>query len=248
MAPELVSLEGTDVWTELSPMIRMRLSFLELVNFFSLNIHGERLVCQGASRRLYRDNPDRLSPYLHHLLDEENKHMFYFGRFCQLYAGRTYPDRHIQLPLARAQSEQDFLFYAEILIFEEIVDAYNVAMAADARLHPFVRQINLLHHRDEARHLAFGRALVRTMWHEQASTWPEELRGDLVDTLRAFFTASWREYFNPNVYGDAGLAQPMELRTIAWQSVRSRERRRQLSARCLRTFLALGIDLEGERA
>ena len=39
-----------------------------------------------------------LSPYLHHFLDEENKHMIYFGRFCTDYANKIYPDKKLVFP------------------------------------------------------------------------------------------------------------------------------------------------------
>ena len=48
-SPELVSLHGTEVWTALDDSARMRLSFFEAVNFYSLNIHGEKsLIAWGV--------------------------------------------------------------------------------------------------------------------------------------------------------------------------------------------------------
>jgi hypothetical protein len=42
MSPELVSLHGTPFWEVLGERARQDLSFLEAVNFFSLNVHGRR--------------------------------------------------------------------------------------------------------------------------------------------------------------------------------------------------------------
>ena len=111
-----------------------RLSFCETVNFFSLNIHGEKRLIEGLARRLYRRGMEDLTAYLHHFLDEENKHMVYFGGFCTEYAGKVYPDRKVAFPREYAAGEEDFLFFAQVLIFEEIVDVYNVHLATDERL------------------------------------------------------------------------------------------------------------------
>jgi hypothetical protein len=39
-SPELISAHGTPVWERMDETARMRLSFLEAVNFYSLNVHG----------------------------------------------------------------------------------------------------------------------------------------------------------------------------------------------------------------
>ena len=53
-SPELVSLFGTPWWDELDEPTRRKLSFWEAVNFFSLNIHGEKILMEGLARRLYQ--------------------------------------------------------------------------------------------------------------------------------------------------------------------------------------------------
>src|SRR2546425_4636400 len=167
-SPELMSLYGTDVYDGLTEADKKRLSFYEAVNFFSLNIHGERSLVQGLAERLYRKGNDEITHYLHHFLDEENKHMVYFGGFCTRYAGKIYPDKKMVFPRDYEPGEEDFIFFAKVLVFEEIVDVYNVAMSRDERLVPLARRINLLHHRDEARHLVFGRRIVADLFARHA--------------------------------------------------------------------------------
>jgi hypothetical protein len=41
---------------------------------------------QGLAARLYRKDLLGVASYLHHFLDEENKHSVYFGGFCTRYA------------------------------------------------------------------------------------------------------------------------------------------------------------------
>src|SRR5262249_45171347 len=151
------------------------------------------------------------TPYLHHFLDEENEHMTCFGTFCTRYAGKIYPDRKVAVPRECAPGEEDLLFFAKVLVFEEIVDVYNRRLAADGRLHPLVRDINRRHPLDESRHLAFGRRWVAERFAELAATWPREVIERVRGYVSEYILATWREYYNPSVYQDAGLPEPYVL-------------------------------------
>ncbi|NIV75275.1 MAG: AurF domain containing protein, partial [Gammaproteobacteria bacterium] len=70
MSPELISLYGTGHFDAMTEEEQQRLSFFEIVNFFSINIHGERMLIEGLAKRLYRKHTEVVSPYLHHFLDE----------------------------------------------------------------------------------------------------------------------------------------------------------------------------------
>src|SRR5687767_7163377 len=89
-SPELVSAYGGDLWDSLDEGQRQELSFWEAVNFFSLNVHGERMLMAGLAERLYRPGLVEVTEYLHHFLAEENTHSTWFGTFCQRYAGKVY--------------------------------------------------------------------------------------------------------------------------------------------------------------
>jgi len=241
MSPELLSLYGTETYEGLTEAWRRRLSFFEAVNFFSLNIHGEKALVAGIAQRLYRPEWRAVSPYLQHFLDEENKHMVLFGGFCERYAGKIYADRKVAVPAEHAPGEEDFLFFARILVFEEIVDQYNVAIARDTRVAPVAREINRLHHRDESRHLSFGRQFVRRLFDAAAPAWAPPTLQAVREQLRAYITAVWKEYHNPDVYRDAGLPDPYGLCASSYASAPCRERRRALTRPCLRYFIDNGI-------
>jgi para-aminobenzoate N-oxygenase AurF len=246
-SPELVSLAGTETYATLEERQRQRLSFFEAVNFFSLNVHGERALLEGLAHRLYRRGDESWTAYLHHFLDEENKHMVYFGTFCTRYAGAVYPDCKLAFPREFAPGEEDFLFFAKVLVFEEIVDVYNKRMAADARLHPLAREINRRHHQDESRHLAFGRRLVRELFERGARGWtPETLRG-IRDYLGDYVRATWREYHSPAAYRDAGLADPYALARDAFEAEPARRRRAEVTATCFKVLTAIGVLEEAPR-
>jgi hypothetical protein len=232
------------MWAGLGEVTRRRLAFHEAANFYSLNIHGEKGLMEGLAARLYRRDLMEVSTYLHHFLDEENKHSIYFGGFCTRYA-RVYPSRQLALGGPKPPRDvADFLFFTQTLIFEEIVDRYNLVQARDARLHELARFINHNHHVEEARHLVFGRRLVAALWRSCSPSWGEERIADIRGHLAQFFVSSWREYYNPDVYADAGFAEPWEVAETAWSSPAQRRHRRAVSAKCLDFLLSTGVLVE----
>ncbi len=241
MSPELISLSGTSVFESLSQTARKRLSFFEAVNFFSLNVHGERRLLEGIARRLYVHPHAKLASYLQHFLDEENKHMVYFAEFCNRYAAKIYPERVLAFPRDYAEGEEDFLFFAHVLIFEELVDAYNKRMAQDPRLVPVVREINRLHHLDESRHLAFGRRLIKRLYHDHAPGWSAATLERIQNDLSAYLVATWRAFYNPAAYSDAGLQDAPELAAQSWCAPEARRHRGSISSRVLKFLRKAGI-------
>lgn len=240
-SPEFISLCGTEEYERLAQTEKKRLSFLEAVNFYSLNIHGEKSLIEGLAQRLYRKDDEDIAPYLHHFLDEENKHMVYFGAFCERYAGKIYPDKKLAFPRDYAEGEEDFLFFAKVLVFEEIVDVYNVRMSKDAKLDAVARQINAMHHRDEARHLVFGRQVVKELFQRHASKWPREVLDGVRSYLRDYILATWREYYNADVYRDMAFDDPRGLQLKAFSHPVQKRQRQTVSAGCLRFLVDSGI-------
>lgn len=161
-SPQLISLYGTEEYANLETSQQKQLSFWEAINFFSLNIHGEKALIEGLAQRLYQpDGVSRLdgivNQYVHVFLAEENQHMSYFGDFVRDTEMGLYPDRKFTFPKGESEPEEDdFLFFVKVLIFEEISDAYNRMMGVDPNLNPIARQINQIHHHEETRHLIFG--------------------------------------------------------------------------------------------
>jgi hypothetical protein len=232
-SPELLSLYGTSAYDELSEERKKALSFWEAVNFYSINIHGEKALMEGLARRLYEKKNEKISNYLHHFLDEENKHMVYFGTFTTRYAGKVYPDRKMNFPREYEEGEEDFLFFAKVMIFEEIVDHYNKKMSTDQRLHPVAQKINLFHHRDEIRHLVFGRQLVKELWQAHVPRWGAEKVEQIREYLTHYMMATWREYYNPDVYRDVGFSNPYDIAESAFLATSSRKHRQAVTQNCI---------------
>jgi len=247
MAPELLSLHGCELFDALDEKTRKRLSFYEAVNFFSLNIYGEKPLVAGLADRLYARGFDEVSRYLHHFLSEENRHMQYFARFCHSYAGKIYPEKKFKIPADHSQAEEDVIFFAQAVVFELLVDHYNAINAADERLAPIARSINRLHHVDETRHLAFGRRLLAELWSAYAGDWGVPTRLKVRSSIDAFLNLTWRQYYNPEVYGDAGLPDPYSTMEIAWNAPDRVAFRAKVSEEIQTVLRQAGLD-DGGRA
>jgi len=247
MAPELISLHGTAIWDGLDEAQRRRLSFWELVNFFSLTLQGERPLVQGLCNQMYSRQNRECTEYIHHFLDEENKHMVMFGEFCNRYAGKVYSWKKLALPKEYAKGEEDVTFFIKALIVEELGDVYNVAMQRDERLAPIARELNRVHHADEARHIIFGRRRLAEFWREFSPSWKPETLAGVRSWLGDYLRASWNDFYNPAAYRDAGLAEPYEVRKIALAAESSREHRVRVSRKLVEYLIEIGI-LETEPA
>lgn len=212
--PELISLYGSDVWNALDEHQQKRLSLAEAVNFFSLNIHGEKYLISEISRRLYAGEESELSRYLTHFVDEEARHMMYFAGFCRRYAQRIYADRTMRCEDSGDEELDLFLLFARINVFEEIVDFYNRTMARDGRLAPVVREINRIHHVEELRHLNFGRNFLKRCLDRHVEDWAPSRRQELRRHLSNYLAFVWKQYYNPDAYRDAGIENAFDV----WQA------------------------------
>lgn len=248
MPPELISIFGTPLYDTLDDEQKKRLSLFEIGNFFSLVLQGERPLVQGLVHRLYLKSTSReITEYLHHFVDEENKHMVMFGEFCNRYIGKVYPEKKISIPREYAKGEEEVAFFCKVLVVEELGDYYNVTIARDERIDPLVRELNRVHHIDEARHLAFGRSYLAELFARYSSEWSTESLAGFRSWLVAYLQGSWGDYYNPSMYRDAGLPEAYEVRTMALGHPACAEHRRQASKRLVDYFVEIGLLAEEPR-
>lgn len=246
MPPELISLYGTPAYESLTEEQQKRLSLYELGNFFSLVLQGERPLVQGLVDRLYaKGNSVSVNEYLHHFVDEENKHMVMFGEFCHRYIGKVYPEKKVALPREFAKGQEEVVFFCMAMVVEELGDYYNVEIAKDERVDPLVREINKVHHIDEARHLAFGRLYLAELFERYSPQWSDQQLADFRQWLAAYVKASWADYYNPSVYRDAGIVDAYDVRQTALSHPSSIAHRRRASEKVLSYFIKTGL-LSGE--
>lgn len=212
MTPSLMSTHGTAVAGELTEDQLRELSKWESINFYSMNVHGIRELLIEVIHRIHTPGFEVPSEFFHHFIGEENEHMWFFAEFCLRYGGKIYPTVNIKTNSPEDPDIANFLVFSRILLFEEIVDHYNTIMADDASLHETIREVNRIHHKDESRHIAFGRELV-TMLFERLRERISETEHDEIETyLKRYVTATLQSFCNPRAYRDAGLASVAQLR------------------------------------
>ncbi|SHH24183.1 P-aminobenzoate N-oxygenase AurF [Jatrophihabitans endophyticus] len=212
MSPELMTTHGTAVAERLDEHELMALSKWESVNFYSLNVHGIRELLTEMVARVHMPGYEVTSEYFHHIIGEENDHMWFFATFCLRYAGTIYPNASMSFPGAGIPEADTFLVFARLLLFEELVDVFNQRMAVDDRLDPTIRKINAVHHQDESRHIAFGRQIVALLHAELRRTLPAARIADLEAYLKRYMRSSAESLCNPAAFADAGIAAPYEAR------------------------------------
>jgi hypothetical protein len=246
--PALSSLAGLPEGENLTDEVRWRLSIQECTHFFSLNVAGERLLIDGLARREKGDSLGDATGYLGHFLDEERAHTEVFRRFCQTYGGGVYPDRTLRLPRAFLPGEEELLFYAQVLLFEEVSHHVNV-LVAQADVWPLVRAINAYHAEEESRHVAFGRLVVQRWWEVYAPAWGEGGQAQVMAYLLRYLASVWRNTINPDAFRDAAVpGDPFALRQAALAS-RAHQDAGDAAMRNVRRFLStLGASFDGQGA
>ncbi|MAT83807.1 MAG: hypothetical protein CMD39_05915 [Gammaproteobacteria bacterium] len=243
MSPEITTLAGTEVLNSLTDEQIHALTVYETATLFSNTLNGERLLVSGLATQLYgRDATPEITDYLHHFLDEENKHMIMFGVFCDTYAGRVYPEKKLAFAEGpMAPGEALIRFYAMAMVVEAFGDYYNVRTMQDDRCDPLAREISRVHHQDEARHLAFDRAYLTELAAEHLPQWPEETLTAFRKWLAGFMRVNWVTFYNPAAYRDAGIENPYEVQQLALASESQKTLRRDISRGTVRFFLKIGL-------
>ena len=242
MPPEITTLSGTELWGTLSDEQQRKLTICETATLFSNTLNGERLLVAGLSGQLYSGaaTPE-ITDYLHHFIDEENKHMIMFGIFCNKYVGRVYPDKKFGAAKKYAPGEELLRFYALAMVVEAYGDYYNVRVMKDDGCDPLVRAISRVHHHDEARHLSFDRAYLTELSAEHLPNWEEETLTNLQQWLGEFMRVNWVTFYNPAAYRDAGIDEPYEVQQIAMASPAQKALRETISDPITKFFLKTGL-------
>ncbi|GAA1926440.1 hypothetical protein GCM10009716_38260 [Streptomyces sodiiphilus] len=234
MSPELLTPYGTRHFEELGEETLIRLSKWESINFYSLNVHGIRELLIEVVNRIHMPGFEVPSDFFHHFIGEENEHMWFFAEFCRRYGGKIYSSTAMRAESDWEPEVENFLVFARILFFEELVDHYNSRMAQDASLCDTVRQVNRIHHQDESRHIAFGRELVTLLHDRMRERIDEERCREVEAYLKRYVVFSVNSLYNPHVYRDAGVPDPLGLRN----SLVADELRRPIERRIIRKPLA----------
>jgi hypothetical protein len=243
MAPELMTCYGTPVWEEFTEEQKLTLSRWEAINFFSLNVHLIRDLIGGVADRIYATRFPGLADFFHDFISEENKHMWFFATFCLKYGGKVYPSGKT-FPAGSADEEvlRDLMVFGRIMIAEELCDAFNIKMAEDTRLPELVQQINRVHHHDEARHIAFGRQMMRALSERAASTSGQAGLRVVGDYLARYESVCLHAFYNPTMYADAGIEGGRRLRARLLEDPAREQIHRDLMSKTTTFLERLGLE------
>lgn len=247
LSPELLSVHGTEFAETMSESQLKLLSKWECINAFSLNVEGERELISALSAQLYAPDLPHIESYIHHFIDEENKHLWFFAEFCRRYGGKLYSSKKMGVADERFCREMDFfLLFARIFIFEEIGGYYNVIAGGDERVSPFVRTIHQIHHADEARHITFGRAILAQSKEIAFGAAEPAEREAAVAHLQRFLRISIEALYQPAMYRDSGIEGGVAMRRQLLAHPAKREHHASaLLKRPLKFMNEIGIRLEG---
>lgn len=241
MSEDLMSPYGTELAGELDPATLHRLSRWESINFYSLNVDGIRELLIEVVRRIHMSGFEIPSSFFHHFIGEENEHMWFFAEFCLRYGGKIYSTPKVKAIEHDDTAIENFLVFSRILLFEEIVDFYNMRMAADDSLHPTIRQVNRVHHEDESRHIAFGRELVTLLYSQLRETLTAEQRGEIEQYLKRYMVFSINSFYNPQIYRDAEIPNPLVFRSRLMADEGRRAVERKILRKPMSFLLKTGI-------
>ncbi|MDT9691782.1 diiron oxygenase [Streptomyces sp. P9(2023)] len=241
MTPELLTVYGTPHYDELGEETIQKLSKWESINFYSLNVHGIRELLIEVVGRIHMPGFEVPSDFFHHFIGEENEHMWFFAEFCRRYGHKIYGSTAMRADSAWEPEVENFLVFARILFFEELVDHYNMRMAQDDSLCHTIREVNRIHHQDESRHIAFGRELVSLLFARMREAVPAARVAEVEAYLKRYVVYSVNSLYNPHVYRDAGIADPLALRNALVADERRRPYERKAIRKPLAFFLKTGI-------
>lgn len=241
MSPELLTPYGTEHFDRLDQDALRRLSKWESINFYSLNVHGIRELLIEVVGRIHMPGFEVPSDFFHHFIGEENEHMWFFAEFCRRYGDKIYGSTAMRADSAWEPEVENFLVFARILFFEELVDHYNTRMAQDTSLCDTIRQVNRLHHQDESRHIAFGRELVSLLFARMQQSVSQDRLLEVEAYLKRYVVFSVNSLYNPHVYRDAGISDPLALRNALVADGRRRAHERKAIRKPLAFFLKTGI-------
>jgi hypothetical protein len=214
MPRRLLTLYGTPQYALLTDEQIRHLTIWESVNFYSLNVHGIRELLTEVIARIHSREFEDVSEFFHHFVDEENEHMWFFAKFCRKYAGKIYPERKVPFTVKAGGLSAHYLVFLRIFIFEEIIDYYNTNIGKESSLPKIIQEINLLHHKDESRHIAFGRQILEALSEQLQGEQTEAELDTLRDYTKRFLQYGIAAFYNPQVYVDAELPDAYGLRDV----------------------------------
>jgi P-aminobenzoate N-oxygenase AurF len=217
---ELLSLYHHPIYGELTYEQKWNLGLLETINFFSINIHGERKLVQGLEDRLYV--PSRfagsqlIGNYLQHFIHEENAHTHMLAGYCYRYGEGVMKDYAMQIDDPHlSDTGTELLFFGRVFVLEMFLDYLNSHAMRDEKLDVSARQIHRYHHDEEARHMAFDREVIAWCVKRAVHLGFHDELASIARLLDNYGKVARQRLYSPVVYKKIGIDEPT---AIAWEA------------------------------
>lgn len=243
---KFLSLYGTAIYAGLTDEKKWRLSLLEAVNFFSVNIHGEQALVSAMESRLYRGKRVGEDPvssqYMQRFIHEENSHTYMLAEYCLRYHGSVLPDRSFAVAQHKFSAEiEDLLFWGRIYVLESYLGFVNHAAMNNPDLDSSAHQVHKFHFVDEVRHKAWDKVMIeenlRRAKEKNLSSELQSVKG-LLETYQEYI---YQSSCNPALYRLLGLENGMNLRSQVLESDGRRELMRPWTDNLAKYFLDIGL-------
>ncbi len=156
-----VSLYGTRLWDKLTPEQRLTLGKHEMVAILSYGIMAEVGLSTNLLRGVFA-NDNLADPFTQYALSEvgeETRHSTMFGRLINKSGLRPYTRPSFAAKIMRPLGFMPLgpAMHAGTLLIEEMLDRLQREAMGDETVQPHVRQMNMIHVLEEARHITYAR-------------------------------------------------------------------------------------------
>jgi hypothetical protein len=195
--PELASLDAEQ---------RRELARQEVASTVEAGVRFEAVLMAGLSLEvlMHEDLTDPAAVYALHEIGEETRHSRLFIRLLAQLDPCPNPLRRfarLQLAGVRRILRHSAVLYVLVLAGEEIPDLVQKHTAEHPDTDPFLRAVNRYHRAEEARHLAYARAVLPSRWAE-AGRWERFAVKRIVPRVIGLMFAG---LVHPGVYAAVGL-------------------------------------------
>ena len=246
MPPEALSLAGLPQFEAQDTARQQLLSKLEFLNFLEGGVWLEALFMERMAQVLRHQRLDLAHlKYRAHEIREEAGHTLMFlevmERSGHQPSGRRRMTRWLEL-FARHVPAESLEFWLAVILGEDVPDQMNrYVRRHPAGINPVILQVCSLHVIDEARHIAYGRALVR---HRSMEASRIRLRFTSALTSRLLQQFLGVFYYPPaSLYEAAGLRPGAAWRRAAMHNPNRTRFLRQLLEPSLRLLQPLSLSL-----
>lgn len=202
-----ISLYGTPEYAALPLDIRHALSHYEFARFLDAGVWLESLFLERLAKAAHTGPMETRVYHLHELREEAGHSLMFLEFFARSGLRDTIFLQQYDWLLTRLGRQLPFrstLFWGAILLGEEVPDRLNRYIRLHAEgVCPVAVELSVLHSTDEARHISYGRDILKARLDASGSTTRRIFAAVLSMLLKRFVTTF---YYPPeSLYREAGL-------------------------------------------